>query len=371
MPLTLPPSCQVGDPLSAIDTPALVIDLDAFERNVALLQARCDAAGVPLRPHAKAHKTPAISLAQIRAGAVGICCQKVSEALPFAQAGVQDIYISNEVNGPKKAALLAELARHARVGACVDHATQVADIGAAAARKGSQIALCVEVNIGQDRCGVDSAEALLALVDLIAAQPQLRFKGLQAYHGKMQHVRSHDERRALAARAAERTAGFVAALRARGISCEVVSGGGSGSAEFDLQSGVFNELQAGSYVFMDGDYGRNDYAGSLRFEHSLFIASSVMSIGSGERIVLDAGLKSIAVDSGLPDVWQRELDYVAANDEHGIVQARGADRPGLGDTLLLVPGHCDPTLNLHDELIGLRAGRVECIWPIAARGLSR
>jgi D-threonine aldolase len=177
---------------------------------------------------------------------------------------------------------------------------------------------------------------------------------------------------------AARTADIVAALARAGVACSTVTGGGSGSVEFDLDSGVYTEVQPGSYVFMDGDYGRNDYGDTMRFEHSLFIASTVMSVGSGERIVLDAGLKSIAVDSGLPGIWQDgdyspTLLYAAANDEHGIVRTRapGDAHPALGSQLLLVPGHCDPTLNLHDELVGVRGGRVESLWPIAARGLSR
>lgn len=175
----------------------------------------------------------------------------------------------------------------------------------------------------------------------------------------------------------------MAALAQAGVACATVTGGGSGSVEFDLSSGVYTELQPGSYVFMDGDYGRNEAGGGLRFEHSLFIASTVMSVGSGERIVLDAGLKSIAVDSGLPAIWQHggpseTLVYAAANDEHGIVHRSAPQdgqpavaQPALGSQLLLVPGHCDPTLNLHDALIGVRGGQVECVWPIAARGLSR
>jgi D-serine deaminase-like pyridoxal phosphate-dependent protein len=224
---------------------------------------------------------------------------------------------------------------------------------------------------------------VLALLELLEPHGQLRFKGLQAYHGGVQHVRGHAQRRDAAQRAAARTAAIVAALAQAGVACATVTGGGTGSVEFDLTSGVYTEVQPGSYVFMDGDYGRNEASSAWRFEQSLFIASTVMSVGSGDRIVLDAGLKSIAVDSGLPGIWHQgalstTLVYAAANDEHGIVHSRApadaqpADaHPALGSQLLLVPGHCDPTLNLHDTLIGVRDGRVEGLWPIAARGLSR
>ena len=379
----LPPAARPGDPLSAIDTPALLLDLAAFERNLDRLQACAHAAGVALRPHAKAHKCPAIALAQLQRGAVGICCQKVSEALPFLQAGITDIHISNQIAGPAKAGLLAQLALHGRFGVCIDHASQVAALAQATASVGSRLDLFIEINIGQDRCGVADAAAVLRLLDDLAPHRQLVFKGLQAYHGGVQHVRGHTQRRDAAQRAAARTAAIVAALAKAGVACATVTGGGSGSVEFDLASGIYTEVQPGSYVFMDGDYGRNEYGDALRFEQSLFIASAVMSVGSGDRIVLDAGLKLIAVDSGLPGIWQHgapspTLVYAAANDEHGIVHARApgdaqaADvQPALGSQLLLVPGHCDPTLNLHDELIAVRGGRVEGIWPIAARGLSR
>lgn len=378
LPLQLPPVARPGDALSAIDTPALLLELDAFERNLDRMQAAAQAAGVALRPHAKAHKCPTIALAQLQRGAVGICVQKASEAIPFVNAGVPDILISNETVGPAKAALVAELARHVRLSVCVDHASQVADLAAATAAVGSQLELLVEINIGQNRCGVADAPAVGALVSEIQAHPQLRFKGLQAYLGSIQHLRSHEERRAAAAGAAERTGAVLQALAALGVRCEVVTGGGSGTVEFDLASSVYTEVQPGSYIGMDADYGRNDFAGSLRFEHALFLASRVMSVGNGERTVLDAGLKSLAVDSGLPLVWEQgresaSLVYTSANDEHGIVQLResGAARPALGQQLWLVPGHCDPTFNLHDELIAVRAGKVEGVWPISARGLSR
>lgn len=374
----LPPAARPGDALAAIDTPALVLDLDAFERNLAAMQAAADAAGVALRPHAKAHKTPAIALAQLQRGAVGICCQKVSEALPFLQAGVTDIHISNQIAGRPKAALLAQMALHGRFSVCVDHAQQVADLAAATAAHGSRLAVFIEIDIGQGRCGVADAPAVLRLLDTLALHPQLHFAGLQAYHGGVQHVRSHADRQAAARRAGDRTAAVVAALAAAGVACPVVTGGGSGSVEFDLAGGVYTELQPGSYVFMDGDYGRNDAGGGpLCFEHSLFVASTVMSQGGGGRCILDAGLKSLAVDSGLPTVWQQgcaspSLTYTAANDEHGIVRLTdGTAPPLLGSQLLLVPGHCDPTLNLHDQLVAVRGGVVQALWPVAARGLSR
>lgn len=377
---TLPPAARPGDGLSAIDTPALVLDLAAFERNLDRMQAAASAAGVALRPHAKAHRTPAIAQAQLARGAMGICCQKVSEALPFLAAGIDNIHISNQPGGPAKCALLAEMARHGRFSVCVDHPQQVADLAAATATAGSTLAVFIEIDIGQGRCGVADAPAVLRLLDALAAHPPLRFGGLQAYQGGVQHRRGHAERAEAARRAADRTAAVVAALGAAGVACPVVTGGGTGSVEFDLASGVYTEVQPGSYVFMDGDYGRNDAGTALRFEHALFVACAVMSVGDGSRCTVDAGLKSLAVDSGLPTVWQHDahsttLTYAAANDEHGIVRAAPAASPAqlprLGEHLLLVPGHCDPTLNLHDQLVAVRGAQVEALWPVAARGLSR
>ncbi|MCA3186507.1 MULTISPECIES: DSD1 family PLP-dependent enzyme [unclassified Cupriavidus] len=376
----LPPTARPGQPADTIDTPSLVLDLDLFAANVGRMQAAADRAGILLRPHAKAHKCPDISLAQIARGAVGICCQKVSEAIPFVRAGVRDIHISNEVASPAKAALLAELARHATLSVCVDDLAQVGALAAATAAAGSKLGVFVEVNVGQGRCGVTDPAAMLALVERIAQHGQLTMRGLQAYHGGIQHLRGWNERRDGAARAADRTGSFIARLDAAGVRCDVVTGGGSGSVEFDLASGVYTEIQPGSYVFMDADYGANDYAGTLRFDHSLFIATAVMSVAAGDRVVVDAGLKSMAVDSGLPWIWtdgarSTSLDYVAANDEHGIVMPKQEDLtgklPALGSRMMLVPGHCDPTLNLYDEIVGIRGDVVESVWPISARGLSR
>jgi D-serine deaminase-like pyridoxal phosphate-dependent protein len=383
--LAIAAPAQVGQPADTVDTPSLVLDLDAFERNIARMQQAADRAGVVLRPHAKAHKCPDISLAQIARGAVGVCCQKVSEALPFVRAGVTDIHISNQIAGAAKAELLATLAGHARMSVCVDDAAQIDALAAATRAAGSRLDVLVELDVGQHRCGVADADGVLRLVERLARCDTLTFRGLQAYHGGIQHVRQFDSRRDAAAHAAEFAAGVVARLAAAGVACDIVTGGGTGSVAFDLASGVYTEIQPGSYVFMDADYGSVDGergsgdASGLGFEHSLFIATTVMSRAVAGQAVLDAGLKSMAVDSGLPWIWHdgrrsAQLAYVAANDEHGLVQPLdgAADAlPPLGARVMLVPGHCDPTLNLYDELVGIRAGMVECLWPVSARGHSR
>jgi D-serine deaminase-like pyridoxal phosphate-dependent protein len=366
---TLPPVAVAGAPLDTVDTPALLLDLDAFERNLDRMQAAADAAGVRLRPHGKAHKCPDVARAQAARGAVGICCQKASEALPFIAAGLTDVHVSNQLASAPKAALLARAARHAHLTVCVDDA-----LGAAVEAAASRLGVFVEIDIGQGRCGVADAAAVQRLLERIGRHARLDFRGLQAYHGGVQHLRAHAERRTQALRAAERTGAVVAALAHAGVRCETVTGGGSGSVEFDLASGVYTEVQPGSYAFMDRDYGDNENAGALRFEHALFLATTVMSTAAGTHAVVDAGLKSLAVDSGMPGVWPpgAGLRYLQASDEHGIVAATdGAALPALGTVLHLVPGHCDPTFNLHDSVVAFRGRTVEAVWPIAARGLSR
>ncbi|WP_459616389.1 DSD1 family PLP-dependent enzyme [Bordetella sp. 2513F-2] len=367
------PLARPGDALARVDTPALALDLDVFERNLRVMQDWADRHGVALRPHAKAHKCPEIALRQLASGAAGICCQKASEAVPFVAAGVRDIHISNQVVGPAKVELLARLAGMAAMSVCVDDAANVDALSAAMQRTGAALTVLVEIDVGQGRCGVAGADAALALARRIAAAPALRFGGLQAYHGAAQHLRSRAERAAACAQAARRAASCAALLAANGLPCERITGGGTGTAEFDAPGGVYTELQPGSYAFMDGDYGANAWDGALAFGHSLFLLSGVMSAAAPGRAVLDAGLKSTTVECGLPAVHGRAgVHYVAANDEHGVLRIdAGAAAPAPGEMLKLVPSHVDPTFNLHDELVVYRDDTVVDVWPIAARGLSR
>jgi D-serine deaminase-like pyridoxal phosphate-dependent protein len=369
----MPPPARVGDVLSQIDTPCLVLDLDAFEYNLRAMQDLANRWNVALRPHAKAHKCPEVALRQAALGARGICVQKVSEALPFVAAGIRDIHVSNEVVGETKLRLLALLAKQARMSVCVDHVANVADLSRAVAEEGARIDVLVELDVGQGRCGVSSPTAALELARRIESLPGLRFAGLQAYHGSLQHRRGHAERAAACREAAARARECARMLAQHDYACPIITGSGTGTAEFDAPGGVYTELQAGTYAFMDVDYGENEWAGEPRPRNSLFLLSTVMSAPSADRIVLDAGLKSTTIECGLPRIHDRPgLTYVAANDEHGVVRvAAGTSTPALGDKLLLIPSHCDPTFNLHDTLVAVRGGVVECLWPIAARGLSR
>jgi len=372
------PPAAVGMAYADIDTPALVIDLDAFERNLKRMADAVAKAGVRLRAHAKTHKSPIIGLKQMALGAVGLCCQKVSEAETMVQGGVPDVYVSNEVVGARKLDRLAALARHARVMVAADNAAAVGQLAAAAARQGVRLRTLVEINVGANRCGVEPGEAAVVLAQRIAAEKNLQFAGLQAYQGRAQHMRTIEERKAAIDEAVKRARNTVDLLKRAGLECEVVGGAGTGTFELESASGVYNELQAGSYIFMDADYARNKKADGGRFdtfEHALFVLATVMSTPQSDRAVVDAGLKSFSFESGPPEpVGFAGAVYERPSDEHGNLNLAAANtRPGLGDKVLLIPGHCDPTVNLHDWYIGVRglgtpAGRVESIWPVAARG---
>lgn len=365
------PPAAVGIPLEEIDTPALVLDLDALEGNIARMAAAVKESGVRLRPHAKSHKCAEIARRQIAAGAVGVCCQKVSEAEALAQGGVADVLVTNEIVGKQKLARLARLAREAKVAVLADDAGNVAELDAAARKEGVRLEVLIEIDVGAQRCGIAPGAPALALARRVAACKSLRFAGLHAYHGSVQHVRDPRERRAAIAAAAEKAKLTKTLIENAGIACETITGAGTGTFMLESASRVFTEIQPGSYVFMDADYNRNLWEeGWPRFEQSLFVLATVMSAPSPGRAVLDAGLKASSVDSGMPQVHQRPgVEYVKASDEHGVLKiAASAKLPALGEKLLLVPGHCDPTVNLYDWLVCVRKGKVEALWPVTARG---
>jgi D-serine deaminase-like pyridoxal phosphate-dependent protein len=362
---------EIGMPLSEVDTPALILDLGAFERNLDRMDASLAGKKIKIRPHAKSHKCPDIARAQIRRGAVGVCCQKVSEAEALVEGGVPDVLIANEVVGAAKLRRLAALAKRAKVAACADDIGNVAQLDAAARAAGVRLDVLVEVNVGANRCGIEPGEPAARLAQAIAASKNLRFAGLQAYQGAAQHVRKVEDRRAAienACAAVKRTTDLLAKA---GIACEKVTGAGTGTYLFEAVSGIYHELQAGSYIFMDVDYAKNDWteSGIPRFEHSLFVWTTLMSKPSAEHAVVDAGLKASSVDSGMPRVYESEgAEYLKASDEHGVLKLDARSKLKLGDKLKLIPGHCDPTVNLYDHYVCVRDGRVEALWPITARG---
>ncbi|MBC7444647.1 MAG: DSD1 family PLP-dependent enzyme [Polaromonas sp.] len=384
----------IGKPVQDIDTPALVIDLDAMKRNLGRMADFAKKHQVRWRPHAKLHKSVLLAKMQIKAGAAGVCVQKTAEAEIMVAGGVHNVYLSNQVIAPEKlarvAALTQAVAPHGgQIAIAVDSAEGItrlaqamtdartsARIGAASAA--TVIDVFVEIDVGQGRCGVPPGEAAVALALEIRRHPALRFAGLQAYHGKAQHLRSALERRLATASALQAVDLTCQLLTAQGMTPGLVTGAGTGSFALEAASGLYGELQPGSFLFMDADYAQNerDPAQPL-FEQALFVKTQVISL-QASHAVCDAGHKSHAIDSGLPKVHAFDaksgLDYFNGGDEHGILRsAEGSTRlPALGKMLWLIPGHCDPTVNLHDVMIGvsggLRAGIVERLIKVDARG---
>ncbi|WP_347919911.1 3-hydroxy-D-aspartate aldolase BhcC [Paracoccus marcusii] len=358
-----------------IQTPCLILDLDALERNIRKMGDYARAHGMRHRAHGKMHKSVDVLKLQERlGGAVGVCCQKVSEAEVFVRGGIRDVLVSNQVRDPAKIDRLARLPlRGSRIIVCVDDIANVAELSAGAQRHGTTLECFVEIDCGAGRCGVRTTEAVVQIAQAIDAAPGLKFTGIQGYQGAMQHMDSFDDRKAKLDAAIAQVREAVEALTAIGLTPELVSGGGTGSYYFESNSGVFNELQCGSYAFMDADYGRIlDRDGTRidqsEWENALFILTSVMSHAKPHLAVVDAGLKAQSVDSGLPVIHGRtDVKYIKCSDEHGVVE----DPDGvlaINDKLRLIPGHCDPTCNVHDWYVGVRGGKVEVVWPVSARG---
>ena len=358
-----------------IQTPCLVLDLDALERNIRKMGDYARAHGMRHRVHGKMHKSVDVAKLQERlGGAVGVCCQKVSEAEVFVRGGIKDVLVSNQVRDPAKIDRLARLPGFgARIIVCVDDLANVAELSAAARKHGTVLEIFVEIDCGAGRCGVTTTQAVVEIAKAVDAAPNLKFTGIQAYQGAMQHLDKYEDRQAKLDIAIAMVKDAVAGLEAVGLKPELVSGGGTGSYYFESASGVYNELQCGSYAFMDADYGRIlDKDGQRidqgEWENSLFLLTSVMSHAKADKAICDAGLKAQSVDSGLPVVFGRtDVKYVKCSDEHGVIEdPHGALK--VNDKLKLVPGHCDPSCNVHDWYVGVRGGKVESLWPVSARG---
>ncbi len=366
---------KAGMAEAEIQTPALILDLDALERNITKMGDYARAHGLRHRVHGKMHKSVDVAHLQQRlGGADGVCCQKVAEAEVFARGGVRDILVSNEVRDPIKIDRLGQLPKFgAVVSVCVDDLANVADLSAAATRHGVTLDALVEVECGAERCGVTSTEDAVALARAIDAAPGLTFGGFQAYQGAAQHIEDYDARAKRLDHVIAIARDVTEALTAAGLPPRIVTGAGTGSFTFEATSGVYNEIQCGSYAFMDADYGRIQGADGARldqgmWENALFVLTSVMSHPTPDRAVVDAGLKALAVDSGLPVIYGLDnVEYLNCSDEHGVVADPSAAL-SINQRVRLVPGHCDPTCNLHDWYVGVRGGVVETLWPVSARG---
>jgi D-serine deaminase-like pyridoxal phosphate-dependent protein len=352
--------------IDELDTPSLTVDLDVFERNVRLCMDRL--ADVRVRPHLKTAKSPEVARLLLDAGAVGICVAKLSEAEVMLAGGIDDVLITTELAGPIKARRLAALISRwpdARVRVVVDSWEGASAIDVAVPRL---LETLIDVNVGQNRCGIAPEDAL-GLADRLLELDRLRLVGLQGYEGNLQHVRDPGERQRLCDGSMVRLAAAARDLRAAGHTVDVVTTGGTGTAEFCARHEAVTEVQPGSFIFMDADYLAT---AGVPFEPALNVVATVISRPAPDRAVIDAGLKTLSNDSGparLADApgWS----YQHAGDEHGTLTPTGGPERrslGVGDRVTLLPSHIDTTVNLHDILHAHRGGHLEALWPVAARG---
>ena len=359
------------DGRARLNTPALVLDLPAFERNLAKMATLVGARGLALRPHAKTHKSVEIARRQVAAGALGVSCTILREAETMVAAGIPGVLITSPVTSPPAIERLMAIAAQAGPGnlmVVVDHPDNAAALSAAAAGLGYDLGVLVDFSSGYNRTGTRSLDDAVALAKAMTALPHLELRGLQAYAGNIQHIEDRAARGARAAWLREAVTGIVEAARAEGIDFEIVSGAGTGT--HDLDGAPFTELQPGSYLFGDAQYGPVLSQGldAPPFETSLFAQASVVSVNAADYVTLDAGVKSLATDGPLPLVARGASGtYAFFGDEHGRLFPEGA-RPDLGAKVELVTPHCDPTVNLHDALHVVDGETLVAIWPIDARG---
>jgi D-serine deaminase-like pyridoxal phosphate-dependent protein len=358
--------------ITELDTPVLLVDGEAFDRNMARMKALTQAAGIAWRPHAKAHKSPQVAEMQIAAGACGVCCAKLGEAEVMAGAGTKDILITTPVVGLSKLTRLMQVAATARTAVVVDNAQNVDEMAMVAQTMGIRPDVVIEVDVGQGRCGVPPGEAARTLAIHIRNKEWLHFRGLQGYQGSIQMTASFAERRGAAREAVAKLAATAQLIREAGIPVEVLTGGGTGTSVIDAAEGGLTELQPGGYLFMDARYREIEWDDGNRtpFEPSLTVLSSVISLPAPDRCILDMGLKAISSDGGPPaPVDMPGAVFRFAGEEHGELRwTHGRCPLGLGDQVAFMPTHCDTTVNLYDRFIVARGSTVTDVWDIAARG---
>ena len=350
-----------------IPTPALIVDVAALDRNIARMAAFFANGPCRLRPHFKAHKTPAIARRQLAAGScVGLTCATVSEAEVVADF-CDDVLIANEIVSPDKCARVAALARNRVVAVAVDSIAGIEALADAARTAGVTIGVLVDVNVGQGRCGVEPGDATVALARCVVATSGLTMRGVMGYEGHLQPLRDRAERETLTRGAMRDLVETAKEIRAVGIPCEVVSSGGTGTYDISGRVEGVTEIQAGSYALMDTDYT----SVGVPFEQAFFVLGTIVSRPSADRCIADSGHKSMTKDHGLPSV--KDVDgarVTALNDEHAVIAIPASCTLSIGDRVRLIPSHTDPTVNLHDVFYAVEGERVVDVWPIAARGYA-
>ncbi len=361
-------SPQVGDPLSTLDTPAMIVDLTLMETNLGRLMERLRPSNIQIRPHLKTVKSPDLARILLAAGAIGGCVAKLSEAEVMAQAGIENLLITSEIIGKPKLARLVELIRHhPDVKVVVDSPDGANALNQAMQAAQLDVKVLIELNVGQNRCGIQPGEPALALGKLIETLPHLHLVGVQGYEGHLQHLHDQTEREERCRQSMKLLTDTATLLRDAGCDISIVTTGGTGTAEVCAHYEGVTEVQPGSFIFMDTDY-RNAIGSS--YANALTILSTVISRPAPQRAVIDAGLKSLSTESGMPEVQGLpEVKYRPGGDEHGILSwpEGGRDLP-IGERLALIPSHIDTTINLHDYYYAYRNGEIEAIWPVVTRG---
>ncbi len=363
---------EVGLKVDELDTPALCIDLDAFEANVAEMASFCKTHQIQWRPHSKAHKSPEIARREVAAGAIGVTCAKLAEAEIMAAGGVRDILIANQIAGPAKVRRLIELREHADPMVAVDHEMQLRPISKAAAQAGVQIRVLIEVNVGLNRAGVDPGEPTLALARLAEQLPGITLAGIMGYEGHLLTLENPEDK-------AQQIRAAMAILQethdqllAAGLPCPIVSAGGTGSYAITGECSGITELQAGGLIFMDAFYRKRCQITAFRYALKLIV--TIVSRPTPGRAIIDAGRKTHHVDNEPSFVlgYEETAKVSRLSAEHGELELSGdAQTLKIGDRLELIPGYSDMTNVMHNQFYAIRNGQVEAVWPLVGRGHLR
>lgn len=349
-----------------IETPAVIIDVDAMGRNSDKMMSAIRASKAMLRPHFKSHKCTEIVKLQMQSGAKGVTCAKLSEAEVLVKSGAtSDVLIANQIVERSKLDRLAALAKTCKMTVCVDDASNVKDLECAMAKADSSIGVLIEYEIGMQRCGVLNEEDFYALWQVINECPHLIFRGIQAYAGHNSHEVDSKKRLAVTEANNVRLRSLIAYLKARGVHCEIVSGASTGTAMMKMNEGIYNEIQAGSYLFLDDCYNKL----GLDLENALYVLTTVVSVKDNLAVV-DAGVKTVGVDQGLPTFKDIDCSEIVASEEHFQLHNPSVNLQ-LGQKVMLVPGHCCSTNNLHDKIYAVQGDNVVAVWNVDGRGIGR